>query len=257
MPHSDKQPKSWKEMSFDMRFFFKFHVCMMGLMMAHFALGAGIVFEIAVVGCAALAGLVLSIRNRRKHGWHWSGANWKNVLGALLAAVLILYFLGAALPGTTIFNPNLFPWLAAGGGILVFGVLSALNVVQQSEEEFLRHCGEGRPVESPPPPSGPQLPGWKRVIAGAFGIYFLAVWIVAVGFFWKFNSAYSHGSQQPTTAQTEKLSNHGHTVYITPEEKQMVDLLKLALMPGIPSIFVMGAILHFVVGVKVFSKDRS
>jgi hypothetical protein len=137
------------------------------------------------------------------------------------------------------------------------GVLSALNVVQQSEEEFQRHCGEGKPVEpSPPPPSNSQLPKWKRAVASVFGIYFLALWIVGVGFFWKFNSAYSHGSPQPTATQTEMLTNHGHSVYITPEEKQMVKRLQLALMPGIPSVFLIGAVLHFVVGVKVFSKEK-
>lgn len=214
MPNAENRPKSWTEMSFDMRLFFGFHACMVVLMLARFALSASIAFEIGVVCCAALIALLLSILNRKRHGWHWPGATWKHVLTALGVAALVLYFLGAALPGTTVLNPNFFPWLAAGGGFLVFGVLSALNIVQQSEVELQRHCGEGKQVEAlPPTPPGPQLPTWKRAVASAFGIYFLAVWIIGVGFFWKFNSAFSHGSLQPTATQTETYQPRSQRLY--------------------------------------------
>ena len=176
-------------------------------------------------------------------------------MGALVALVLGAYFLGAVLPGTTIGNPGIFPWLCAGGGIITFAVLSGLNVVQQTDAKFEAHCGEKKVVEpAPTPPAGPTVPAWKRILITAFQLYFLAVWIGGVGFFWKYNSAMSRGSAQPTATQTERLTDHGHTVYITPQDRKQVDLLQLALVIGIPSIFVIGGILHFGLGAKVFGK---
>jgi hypothetical protein len=251
----ERPPKSWNEMSLDMRLFFSFHICMMGLMLAHLALGAGFDFELAVVCCAAVAIITLSIRNRIQRNWHWSGTNWKSVVGALVALVFGVYFLGAVLPGTTISNPRLFPWLCAGGGIITFAILNSLNVVQQTDERFEAYCGEKKIVEpAPTPPTGPAVPAWKKVLVTAFQLYFLAVWIGSVGFFWKHNSAMSRGSAQPTATQTERLTDHGHTVYITLQDRKQVDMFQLALVIGIPSVFVIGGILHFGFGAKVFGK---
>jgi hypothetical protein len=256
----DEKPKQRKE-SYDLRLFFGFHASMMALMVLRFTARVGIVFEMVVVGGLLVVGLVLSVRHRRKHGWHWPRVGWKDVLGALVCAGLGVYFLGAALPGTTVFNPNLFPWLSAGGGILLFGVLSALKVCQATSEEFFRHCGVHHHVDPAPSlvSAKLQLPAWKKIVTGAFSAYFLAVWIAGVGFFWKFNAAFASGSKQPTATQTEKLTNHGRAVYITSEQKRIVNLLERSMMFGIPSVFVIGALLHFVIGVKIFSggKDRS
>jgi hypothetical protein len=252
MNPSRNPPKNWKDLSFDMRLFFGFHMTMLGLLIAH---TGNIAFEIGVVACAALVGLTLSIRNRRRNDWRWPGAKRSNVLGAVATAALMMFFFGASLPGTTILNPDRFPWFAGGGGVLVFGVLSALNVVQSSEADFQRLCGGTKSEEAiTTGPPGAQLPKWKRILAGAFSVYFLVVWILATGYFWQFNSAFSHGSPQPTATQNEKLTNHGHTVYITLQEKRWTDRFELALMPGIPSVFFLAAILHFVVGIKVFSR---
>ena len=260
MSEPEQQPQKRKE-SYDFKLFFGFHAGMMVLMVLRFAARVGIVFEIVVVAGLLVTGVVLSVRHRRKHDWHWPGAGWKDVLGALVCAALVLYFLGAVLPGTTVFNPNLFPWLAAGGGILLFGVLSALKVCHSTDGEFLSHCGANPQAEPglPPLPAKPQSPKWKRIVTGAFMVYFFAVWIAAVGFFWKFNAAFASGSKEPTATQTEKLTNHGHTVYITPERKRIVKLLERSMMFGIPSVFVIGALLHFVIGVNIFSggKDKS
>jgi hypothetical protein len=250
--------QSKRKESYDFRLFFGFHVGMAALMVFRFVAKVGIVFEIVVVACLLVIGVVLSLRHRRKHQWHWPGGGWKDVAVAGVVAALVCYFLGAVLPGTTVFNPNLFPWLAAGGGILVYGVLNALKVCHQTEDEFLRHCGTHPPMEQVPlpEPTKPSQPKWKRVVMGAFRVYFFAVWIAGVTFFWKFNAAYASGSQQPTATQTEKLTNHGKAVYITPEQKRTVKLFERSLTFGIPSVFVIAALLHFIVGVKLFDRGK-
>jgi hypothetical protein len=257
MPDTDPQPKNWAEMSFDMRLFISFHVCMMVLMLMHFIFSLGIRVEMGVVFCIAALLVALSVRNRIRSGWHWQRIGGRNVFGALCVAALILFFLGATLPGTTILNPNLFPFLAGGGNFLVFGVLGALKITCQSNTEFLRQCGERQSEKPSASISAPQLPKSKRIMMAAFRNYFFLVWIGAVTFFWKFNAAIASGSTQPTTTQTEKLTSHGHTVYITPERKRTVNWFEHCLTIGIPSIFVIGAFFHFVLDVKVFSKSSS
>lgn len=244
-------------MSLDMRLFFGFCISMMALMFARCALHVGFRFEIIVVCCAATVIIVLSIQNRIRRDWHWRGTNWKNFAGALVSLVLGVYFLGAVLPGTMITNPDIFPWLCGGGGVVTFVILGALNLVQQSEEGFAAHCGEQKIAEpAPTSPGVPPVPFWKRTLGTVLLLYFLAVWIASVGFFWKFNSAFRHGSPQPTATQTERLTNHGEMVYITREERHQVNLLQMAMMIGIPSIFVIGGIVRFVFGPKIFSRGE-
>jgi hypothetical protein len=54
--------------------------------------------------------------------------------------------------------------------------------------------------------------------------------------------------------QTEPLDNNGKTVFVTPSEKQRVDLLKMVFRVGTPSILLGAVVLHFLVGVKLFSE---
>lgn len=253
-----EQPPNRPRESYDFKLFFGFHVGMMALMVLRFVAGIGIVFEMVVVSGLLITGFALSLRHRSKQGWRWPGAGWKDVLVALVLAALVVYFLGAAMPDTTVLNPDLFPFLAAGGGILLFGVLGALKICHKTEEEFLRHCGADRHVEPAVSPVAwkQQLPRWKRIVVGAFGAYFLIIWIAGVGFFWKFNAAFASGSKQATATQTEPLTNHGHTVFITPKQKRIVKLLERSMMFGMPSVFVIGALLHFVIGIKVFSREK-
>lgn len=163
-------------------------------------------------------------------------------------------FLGAVVVGSTILNPGLFPFLAAGGNFLVFAVLQTLKVIWPTQKDFLLYCGEhnpdGVPILSPEPEQ--KLPKWKRMITAIFAIYFL-VWVISVSFFWAFASDIRSGNEKPTATQTESLTDHGYTVYIRPDQKRRVKLLERCFAIGIPSVFVIGGLLHFVLGVKVFS----
>jgi hypothetical protein len=70
--------------------------------------------------------------------------------------------------------------------------------------------------------------------------------------FYSFGTAFKNGSPEPTITRTERLENHGKTVYVTPSEKQRIHLLQLVSGIGFPVVLLGGAILHFVVGVKLF-----
>jgi hypothetical protein len=253
-----RKPRNWKEQSFDMRLFFGFHICMMVLMILGAITLAGVGFEIIVACGVAAIIAILSIRNRIKNDWHWPGTNWKGVASAVITAALCLYFLGSVLPGHTIRNPGLFPWLSAGCAIITFGILSGLNIVQSSQAEFERCCGPAQELPRLAGDSknessqfeftssrGTQSFGWRKIVTTAFQIYFLAAWLTGVTFFWQFNLANSHGSPTPTATQTEPLSNHGHTVYISAKEKHRVDLLKTLAPIGIVSAIAFAAILQF------------
>jgi hypothetical protein len=231
------------KISFDFRLFFGFHVCMMALMVFR----AGIVSQMVVICAAALTALVLSIRNRRRSGWKWPRTSWKKAVGVLAVVAPGLLFLGAALPGKTVFDPRLFPWLSAGGGILLFGILNGLNIVHKSEEEFLANCGVKSMTVLPLPPatsSNPQLSSSKRVAMIVFKIYFFVAFMTFVSFMWKFNEAYRGGSEKPTATQTQRLTNHGRTVYITPNQERLVSLLKTFSMVGVVSSVLVGIFLN-------------
>src|SRR5579859_3950572 len=114
MSERSANPTRFAEMSLDYRLFFGFHVCMMVIIVAHLAFGVGIVGEVIMACCAIVFGFAKSVANRRRLGWKWPGAKLADAFGALVASALILFFIGAALPGTSPLNPNLFPWCAAG-----------------------------------------------------------------------------------------------------------------------------------------------
>ena len=242
-------PRTWSEMSFDFKLFFMYHVGMVILIVTAGLLSLG--SQTAVVGTlVVMIGVALAAHRRRKQ-WHWPGIGIKNILGALVTLGLGLFFLGAGLRRVSPLNPNVFPWCAAGAGIILFGVLSELKIVYYSKAEFLRHCG-GQPIQQVDLFVSPADPFWKKVVRAVFRTYFIIVWIVGVGFFWEFNTAFQDGTLQPTLERTERLTNHGRTVYITPPQKKLVLRLEYGMMIGIPSALVLGSLVHFVLGVKLF-----
>lgn len=244
-----KYPKSWREMSFDFKLFFVFHGCMMVL----FIIGRAFPIEvlIGIVGALLFVLAGLSIHHRIKSEWHWPGVGIKGLLGVVFSVALGLFFLGAATPRISPLNPTFFPWFAAGGGIILFWILSGLKIVFQSESEFQGHCGEQRLKKSEPSTPSHE-PSWKKGVRVAFTVYFMVTWIAGVSFFWQFNTAFRDGTPESTPERTETLTDHGKTVYITPKEKRIISLLQYSMILGIPSALVLGALIHFVVGVKLF-----
>jgi hypothetical protein len=239
-------------MSAELRLMFVYHGCMMVLFMTGGALNVNL--ELAIATILIAVGAAFSLRRRREKNWHWHSPGPKGIAIAAGIVILIAFFLCSATPGFSPAKPQFLPWYLAGFGIGLFGVLSALNLVKSSEAEFEAECGE------PPPPSpiasGQSRPvaspaRWKQVLRGAFTVYFLAVWVTGVGFFYLDGKAFSGGASAPTTFQTEPMTQHGKTVYASRAEKRRDDLLQTAMIVGIPSIFVLGFVIHFLIGVKL------
>ncbi len=247
MPQSVQKPEAAK--SLDYGLFMAFHACMMVMLLLQLAFGVGIHFQIPFTAGTAIVLVTLSVRNRRRMHWHWPGAKLKDVLAALGSAALVVFFFGAILPGHSVLNPRIFPWLAFGANFLVYIVLITLKVVAETNAEFLSNCGDNRipPPQSPPAVlDQPRLRGWRYVVFKIFTVLFMAVWIMGVAFFWKWNSTYGHGSPQPTATQTQKLTSHGHAVYITPEEERSLNLFEHVFAIGMPSVLVLGVVVGLV-----------
>jgi hypothetical protein len=112
----------------------------------------------------------------------------------------------------------------------------------------------GRTIE-PGPPTEPAVmsePGWKRAARGGFTIVFMLVWIAGVAAFYVFGSAYKNGSPEPTVTHTEPLNQQGKIRYVTAAQKKQVDVLHAIMWAGIPCVLLIGAVLHFGLGVKLF-----
>jgi hypothetical protein len=238
------------KISLDAKLTFGYHICMMVLFFAgrRLSLRAEIIIALGVFTLAT----VTSLLYRWHRGWNWQGASYGNIIRALLVLGLGGLFLFSATPLFPPNSPTLLPWYLAGAGIILFSILSSLNVVTATQEEFARCCtkkGVDRPLEAVSEPR--TATKWKRVVRVVFFVVSLAVWLEWVAYFYYFGVTYSSGSPEPTMTQTAQLSNHGHVVYITAEQQWQVHLLQIGTMVGIPSIMVAAAILHFVLGVRI------
>jgi hypothetical protein len=247
-----RRATSWKEMSAESRMMFVYHGCMMVLFITGGVLTVKL--ELAIATTLIAIGTAFSLRRRREKNWHWRSPGVKGAAMTTGTVLLMAFFLYSATPMFSPARPQFLPWYLAGFGIGLFNVLSALNLVKSSEAEFEAECGE------PPPPSASasgqtQLTSpparWKQVVRGAFTVYFFAVWITGVSSFYFSGKAFRGGSPTPTASHTEPMTEHGKTVYVSPAEKRLVDLSETGMMVGIPSVFVLGFVVHFLLGVKL------
>ena len=163
------------------------------------------------------------------------------LLGAAVTMLLGGLFLSAGIPLFPPTNPGILPWYLAGAGIIFFGTLHALRLVAFAEADYFA---------SPPPPRSTELP-WKRAVRVSFFVFFLVVWLDGVASFYYFGITFRDGSPTATGAQTEPLSNHGKVVYVTPAQKRRVNALQTGMAVGMPAAFLLGAILHFIMGIKL------
>ena len=85
-----------------------------------------------------------------------------------------------------------------------------------------------------------------------FATLFIVVWLGGLAFFHFSGKYYDEGSRVPTATHSEPFDDHGAVRYVTVAQKQLVDQLQLFSMAGVPAIFALGALLHFIVGVKLF-----
>jgi hypothetical protein len=249
-----RNQQDWKNMSVDFRLMFAYHGSMMVLMMA----GVGLSLQQEVLIVVALVAVLVSIavRHRARNGWHWPGANGKDVLTAIGTAIFVAFFLFGATPLFPI-DSQVLPWYLAGAGIGTFGILSALKIASGTETDFMLHCtvidqyGQEIPRLCEIPKPRVVEARWKKMARGAYFCAFMLVWIAGVLSFYAFGVSFKNGSPVPTATQTQPLQNHGKTVYVTPAEKQRIDRLQVASWLSIP-VILFGLFLHFIVGVKLY-----
>src|SRR6266481_198145 len=142
------------------------------------------------------------------------------------------------------------------GGLFTIGqelTLSAIGLVRLSKSQFIADC---QTTDSRVPALAPTAesadPAWQRFLRGAFHLAFLVIWLNFMVFFYLHGQAIRNGSPTPTATETDPVTEHGGTVYVTHKEKVLDERLLTISMIGTPSLMAAGAILHFLVGVKLF-----
>jgi RHS repeat-associated protein len=90
----------------------------------------------------------------------------------------------------------------------------------------------------------------RTIYAYAFGL----VLVVGALSFCYFVLLMFKGTPVPTALQTESLWSHGRTVYVTLVEKRRLNWLLMFFAAGIPILAIVGLVIHFLAGIKLFSK---
>ena len=248
MSDDERPHKSWSDASFEFKGFFAYHVAMMAMMI--FGRALPFVDQAFVAGTIAASVAVVSVTRRIQKGWRWSGLT----VGRSLSAIVTFFLLGYFTLAMTGFSLERFttlgPFSLAAVGIAVFGILSALRLVHGSEADFLAECGDRVAVQAVTP-AAPRQPRWKSALKWTFAVAFTLVWLEGVTSFYVFDKTFRAGAHEPTGAKTEALINKGTTVYVTPDEKRLVDRLQLIMMLGIPSAIATAFFLQYVVKVNL------
>ena len=246
---SGASPQRWSGMAIDFKVMFVLH----GAVMIQFILGGSLnVTTEAAVQSALIAGaFVVAALVRKQGGWRWRGAGVKQYLGALLTLCLTALFLGAATPLAPPTNPQIFPWYMGGLQIGVFNTLLSLRLARMAQNDFLADCDpDPQPVELAN--RGAMATGWRLWARRAYSVAFLAIWLEMGGFFYFHGVIFRNGATSPNAIMNAAMMEHGHTVYVTAVDLGRDRLLMIIGMVGIPIVVGVGALLHFVLGIRIF-----
>jgi hypothetical protein len=257
-------PQRWGEFSLDYKLFF---ICEISLFAAIIFAQSGIfdplsdtVYYGAAGGALALLILIAIIHRVAKH-WRWGGVSARGVARTLFGGVLMAAFLVVFAHGLLPVRHKTAPMLAFAASIVVFNLLSSLNLVQRTRAEFERFCSHGSAIpekttEDTKSEGSTDLP-WMRALRGAFTALFILVWIEAMTFFYVHERFVDEGTRQPTATRTQYVNEHGTFVYFTDDQMRIHNMLETSMMVGIPGIIFGGFVLHFVVGVPMFNNLRA
>lgn len=244
---SKKWPKDWKEYSFDVKALCVYHLCMMVMFIAGGVLSVKL--ELATAGSLLVVAAFLSAAHRKKTGWRWQGIGLRNVMWAIAAILVVGPFMFSAAPLFPPTNPRCLPWHLAIFGMMLFGVLSSLEIIYPSESEFLKDCGERKSDRGEQEETAvPQEARWKKTVWSCYSVLCIAVWLSFSFFFYKFGVAYRDGAPAPTAEKSERLLNRGGVPWVTAEEKKEVDALKGFIFVAVPMVILLGVFLGFAVG---------
>lgn len=240
-PVEPQSTVSWASISFEMKGLFAFHMSMMVLFIA----GPRFLFVeqlFVAIGIAAIV-VLWSIIRRIRNGWRWRGASMGRRIWALLGTVLIAYFVGVGTGFSAAGFLRLAPWAFAGIGIGLFGALNILNIVHRSEAGFRADCeaAAGTRVDERRPP----VPRWKQTIRIVFTVLFVAAWLEGVTTFYVYQSIFAAGSPVATNDKPVPFNNKGTTMFVSRQDKQLVDLMLSIMMVSIPTVIAIGFFLQY------------
>jgi hypothetical protein len=97
--------------------------------------------------------------------------------------------------------------------------------------------------------------GWRKLVIIVFTILSILVGADTIESFYCSNQTFEHASKFPTINQTEEYYYKGMIVFVTPEEKRLVDILRIGAGVGIPSLFGLGFIMKKFMGINVFGEQ--
>lgn len=240
-------PKTWSEMSFELKGMMLYHVSMIALML--FGRSLAFIDQAFIAGGLALSISIMSAIRRLRHRWHWRGVSGWRVLGVVLMLALIVYFLLTVSLFSLSRLTELGGWTFAAVGLATFMVLHGLRIVHFAEATFQSECGD-EGLEAPPPP--PRLPFWQAAVKWTFFGLFIAVWLWMVTAMYFSRVAFQEGLPAPAGEKVVAVTDKGVTRYVTIYEKQRGDDM-LALVPiAFLTVMAFGAFVQFVLKVRVF-----
>eukprot|EP01030_Chromulinospumella_sphaerica_P026850 gene26850-27075_t len=165
-------------------------------------------------------------------------------------------FAFAATPNFPPTRPGALPWYLAVAGIGLFGLLNTLKVVRRTRTEFEADVAAAKaPADAAIVTGLVDKPDadWRTWVGRVFSVVFLGVWLEALAFFFMFGRGMRDGSPVPTPTHSWPLTDHGRTVYLTMQDGQLIEILQRIMMVGIPGAMLLGVLLHFGLGVQLFS----
>ena len=249
---SETSPRRWSDMAIDFKLMFALH----GAVMIQFIMGGYLstADQAAIQGTLISLAIILAVLHRRQAGWRWRRAGLKQYLAAALALVLVVLFLGAAVPMAPPTSPHMFPWYMGGAQIGLFNALAALRIARASEVEFQADCDPDQHLEESVAESSPE-PDWRLWVRRIYSAVFIAIWLEFLGFFYYHGTTFRGGVATPNAIMNTAMSEHGHTVYVTATDFARDQTLMMVGMVGIFGVVISGVILHFIFRVPVFGND--
>ncbi len=235
-------PKSWSEASLDFKGMFFYFGCVSLLWIFGRSLSVKTILLLVILFVAIW--ITISDYNRKQRKWQWIGASKKNIFESLLALLLGGIFMFAT---SSVWSFTDAPaWYIGACSIFIFNALHYLNLIDLSEQDFHDNCNGNIHIisknRSNPPVTN--TTEWKNKIKTIYNIFFIVVWVEFMIFAYYINTSYNNGAPAQTSNQTEELSQHGRTVYVTSSEKTVVNILETFALIGIPSALFTGFFLQ-------------
>ena len=240
---------TWSQLSFELKGTIAYSLVMFVLVFVdRFAFA-----EVAWIA-AAMAGFIalVAVVRRVRHGWRWPGLSALRLLATLLLLVVFSYFALFKVVDAFVGFLYLSAYSLRVWGLALFVLLYAFRIVHLTERDFRAECRDPLPAEpeierEPPAPR----PRWKTALRWSFLAVFLALWLEAMASFYVVKTTYDAAAPQPTAVKTERLVPFGDTVFVTPAEKRLVDLLLIVMQIGFAFLIALWITLRLLFGVDL------